>query len=517
LDETRDMHDVVTPVPQATSRLVGDAIMWSVLAKGGRILLGLMSSILVVRGLGNHDYGVLSLVRTVLAFVAIIASAGLGQALLKFLPTLRVSGDRREAGLLTLRVLVVQIMAWGGLLCVAYFASQRFESLFEFEGVGRILWIGVALAVFELLFTLTANVLNAHYDTKLLSAASISLHLVFIGVLLILLSKGAGVLGVLVAAAAGNLVATLIVSRRVIKWVSAPRGPTSTATIERRRVLRFSLPFVLIGILNVIVWRQSETLFLAHFRGAVETGFFDLAYRIPQMVLEFVPGTVWPIIMAGFSQVYARDASRLGLVIDRYYRMLFVLCAPLCIIGITLSGRMIPILFGEAMAPAAMPAQLFFAIFTVSFFGTPLSMSLYVMEKSHVNLLIYLVLAAINVGLDIILIPRFGVVGALIPVGFVVCITPVIYKIVLRRFVEDAVIPYRFIGKCFLGSSPVLLLLPFGGLIRGVLELFAAAVVAGVLVVFSFKKVGVLGKAEMDLLGQIPFPPIQKLLKFISS
>jgi O-antigen/teichoic acid export membrane protein len=46
---------------------------WSVAARAGRFLLGFASSVVVVRGLGNHDYGVLSAVRSVLMLVVLIA------------------------------------------------------------------------------------------------------------------------------------------------------------------------------------------------------------------------------------------------------------------------------------------------------------------------------------------------------------------------------------------------------------------------------------------------------------
>ncbi|UCG53483.1 MAG: polysaccharide biosynthesis protein [Candidatus Latescibacterota bacterium] len=496
---------------------VGRAVFWSVLARVGRFALGLASSIIVVRGLGEYDYGVLSLLRAVLTFVVIIAGVGLGQSLLKFLPVLKVASDRRGARSLVRRVIFIQGAVWALLLGLSYLLAGRFESVFDFEGAGMFLWIAVGLAVFELGFKLVTQILNAYYDTKLLSAANVVSHLVFIVFLAILLPRDWGVIGVFSAAALGNAAGTLMLLRRVgSHFVDSDSQPAASG-VDRRRVLRFALPFTLIGVLNIIVWRQSETLFLAYFRGAEETGFFDLAYRLPQTVLEFIPGTVWPIIMAGFSEVYARNESDLNLAIDKYYKMLFLLSAPICMVGMVLGGRMIPILFGEAMAPAAFPTQIFFVIFTISFFGTPLSMSLYVIEKSHVNLVIYLALAIVNVGLDLLLIPRYGIVGAIIPVGFVITISPFIYRHALGRFVSGTRIPFAFIAKCFLASSPVVVILPFTGLIGGVWELIAALFVAAILLVFSFKKLKVIGKKELETLGAVPVPAAERFLRFISS
>lgn len=280
---------------------------------------------------------------------------------------------------------------------------------------------------------------------------------------------------------------------------------------------KFSIPFAIIGMLNFVVWRQSETIFLAHFRSASETGFFDLAYRVPQTMLEFIPGTIWPLVMVGISEVYSRNAGNIRLAIDRYYRMLFIICAPICLTGIVFAGKMVPIFFGEAMIPAAAPTQAFFAIFTLSFFGTPLSMALYVMEKTHVNLIVYVCLAVANVALDLVLIPRFGVSGAIIPVACVIFVSPFVYRAVLRRYVEDVGIPLRFIGKCFLASSPVLLLVPVLRFVNGVPELFAAVVVGVGLIVAAFKWLKVLGKEELDMLAAVPIPLARRFLRFMSS
>lgn len=501
----------------STTSQVGTAMMWSVFARAGRFLLGLGSSVIVVRSLGDHDYGVLSLIRTLLLFVMIVSGAGLGQAILKFLPALRVEKGVAGTRALVRTVVLINMLIWAILVIAAYLGRHAIENVFGFDGFSVLIAAAVALSLFELFFTVITQILNARYDTKMLGFASLASHAVYIGLLLVTLPMGWGVLGVVGAAAGGNLVACVMLVGRVVGGFSGDDREDSGYRITGGRLARVSVPFALIGILNFLVWRQSETMFLAYFRSASETGFFDLAYRVPQTVLEFVPGTVWPLVMAGISEVYSRNADNIRIAVDRYYRMLFLLCAPISVTGIVISGKMVPILFGEAMAPAAVPTQIFFGIFTLSFFCSPLSMTLFVIEKTHVNLVIYVCLAAANVVLDLLLIPKFGVAGAIAPVAVVILLSPLIYRAVLGRYVEGIRIPLRFIGKCFLASSVVLVLVPFLGLVNGVLELVVAVVVAAALVIVGFKLVRVLGREELSMLGAVPVPMVDKLLKFMSS
>jgi len=157
----------------------------------------------------------------------------------------------------------------------------------------------------------------------------------------------------------------------------------------------------------------------------------------------------------------------------------------------------------------------FFGIFTVSFFGTPLSMSLYVLEKSHANMLAYLIFTVVNVGLDIILIPRFGMLGAVIPVALVIIASPFVYRSILSRYAPDVRIPFGFIRRCFLAAAPVLLLMPLAPHVDSILEFLLASGGAFVLALLGFRAVRVLGSEERAMLSAAPLPLMNTLLNFL--
>ena len=497
---------------KSTSSRIGTAMAWTMASRVGRMALGILTSALVVRGLGDHDYGVLSLVRSILMFVVLLAGAGTGQAILKFLPELRVARSRAGAQKLVRGVLATQALVWLLMLAIAVATRDTAQRLFHADGIGLYVAVAVALASFEVVFTLASQVLNASYDAARLAIASLVSHVVYAACLVVSFERGWGIVGVLGAAAAGNAVATVIVWPRVRVATSFDEYATAVDTqapsepVTRSRVLRYSLPFAAIGILNLVVWRQSETLLLAHFRSPEETGYFDVAYRLPQMVLEFVPGTVWPLVMAGMSEAFARDRDSLRRAVAKYYRMLFALVAPICVAGVVAGGRFVDVLYGDAMRAAAVPTQLFFAIFTVSFLSTPLSMALYVLERTHVNLLIYVLLAVINVGLDLVLIPKFGVYGAIVPVAIAILLQPILYYRVVRRFDAGITIPFAFVGRCFVGAAPAIVMVPILAGVGGAVGLLIASAAGVVAVVLGYRWARVLGSEELALLTALPVP-----------
>ncbi|HEU4929312.1 MAG TPA: oligosaccharide flippase family protein, partial [Candidatus Krumholzibacteria bacterium] len=396
-------------------------------------------------------------------------------------------------------------------------ARDWMEGVFHVDGVGLYVVVAVALAWFEIVFTVATYVLNASYDAGRLAIASLVSHVVYAAGLVLAFERGWGLMGVLGAAALGNAVATGIVWGRVRAATEFKAGAASSdaAPITRSRVLRYSLPFAAIGVLNAIVWRQSETLLLAHFRTPEETGYFDVAYRLPQMVLEFVPGTVWPLVMAGMSEAFARDRESLRRGVEKYYRMLFALCAPLCVGGIIAGGRFVEVLYGAAMQPAAVPTQLFFLIFTVSFLSTPLSMALYVLERTHVNLVIYTVLAVINVGLDLVLIPRYGVYGAIVPVALAILLQPVLYYREVRRIDMGVRIPFGYVARCLAGAAPAVLMVPVLVAVPGVAGLAAAAVVGALGVALGYRMARVVGPEELNILRRVPAPGMSSVVNWL--
>jgi len=436
----------------STARKVSVAMGWSVGAKILRLAIGLTTSIIVVRGLGQYDYGVLSIVRTILTFLAFICGLGLGQALLRFMPELRVKRDAEGMRGLFAFVLIVQVLAWAVFLAVFVLEAGSIAALYRTPGLAFILKVGVALILIDLLGLLLSQMLTSFYDVKLLSVYTTISLIVTLGLTIVFLKMGYGVVGVLVAAAISGAMLAVALFDRCALHVPLSLKPSLS---DVRRILRYSLPFAVIGVLNLITWRQSETLFLGYFRTPVEAGLFDLGYRIPQQMLELVPGAVWPLLLATFSEVYSRRKESLGDAISGYYKLLFVLVAPISIFGAAISGTAVKILFGTEMSSSGPLAQIFFLIFSVSFFSTPLSMALYVRELTWLNLVIYICNAIVNVGLDLLLIPRYGLYGAVIPVGLVILASPFVYYYTLRRTGCNYTMPWSFIGRCYLASLPL--------------------------------------------------------------
>jgi O-antigen/teichoic acid export membrane protein len=163
------------------------------------------------------------------------------------------------------------------------------------------------------------------------------------------------------------------------------------------------------------------------------------------------------------------------------------------------------------MLPAGPLCQAFFIIFSLAFLSTPLSMAFYVLERPWYSFGLYVVNSVINVGLDLILIPRYGLVGAIIPVALVILISPFSNYFLLRRLGVRAPIPWGFLARVYLAAIPCALLFPARYFVSGKLPLALVALGAGILYIAGLRLFRVLGDEEGALLRRSGLPMASRL------
>lgn len=498
-----------------TVERVGRAMSWNLVAKVARFTAAPVSYILIVRSLGEHNWGLLNVLRTVSGFAFVLVMLGSGNALLKYLPEIRVRGGFAGFTDTIRRLALIQGAVWIALLVIIRFGGGALRSFFGEQSTRFTLYaqFAVAFVAFEVLMTLSMNALQAWYETRRMGVVIIIGNVFYLILIMLFLAFGWGIMGVLLAGAVINAGMFAALAPQVRGLARAEHRGSTVTSSGLGMVLRFSLPFVATGILNQIVWRHSEVIFLGHYAGVEAAGHFGLAYRTPQMLLEFIPLAIWPIVMAGTSEAYSRDSASLSRAIDLYYRLLFILVMPVAALGFAFARPLVPILFGDAMLPAAPFTQLFFVVFSYSFLYTPLSMALYVMEKSWVNMLVFAFLAVVNIGLDLAFIPRFGLWGAFFPVAFALVLGVIVFYAVLRRMRPDVTVPFRFILRCYAAALPTGLLV-FTAAHWGSITALAIQIPVGIaLLVLGFRWMRVIGEGERRLIMRLPIPLKERILK----
>ncbi len=389
---------------------------WMIGMKVAMLFLYMGLSILTVRLLGPAEYGRFVLVRSITEVLVILCALGLDVAILRFVPELVET--RNKAGLrrFLLRTVMLQQMAAATAVATLLLSRPLLERMFRasFEGL---LWPAGALLAATVLKDALNNVFTALFRARLVALLSLGNGILWIALLMWILRErpdAATALGVQSTALLlvyGTAVILLTRLVRALRWRSPPRG------IGRRRALNLSLSVMLNALLRMLMMKHTEVFFLGMFFSPAIVGYYDLGYATPMLVLTLIPAALQTLLTSAFAQSYTRDPRCLGRLIESVYKLTILIVLPLAAFGVFFAPRGIVLLYGDAMAPAGPVASAFCVLHVLPLISTPLSMAITVKEQVLRMLPYMLLQAGLNLLLDVALIPRFGIPGAICAVA----------------------------------------------------------------------------------------------------
>ena len=113
---------------------------------------------------------------------------------------------------------------------------------------------------------------------------------------------------------------------------------------------------------------------------------------------------------------------------------------------------------------------------------------------------LYVFNAVINVGLDLLLIPRYGLWGAVVPVSLVILGSPIINAWVLDRMGYRVRPPWGFLGRVYLAALPMLLLWPLRSVLTGPEGFVGIVILGAIIFTVGLRVFRVFGPVERDLM-----------------
>jgi O-antigen/teichoic acid export membrane protein len=358
---------------------------------------GIGSSIVVARWLGPEGLGTLAVLNVTVALALQIGCAGLPSANTYF-----IARDRRTLGPVWANAITFALSA-GSLLAVLAVALAALRPAL-FGGVSRNLLAIAALSIpFQLLTLLGLNVLLAMDrigPMNLLDSMGPVLALFNAIMALVILRANLTTLVSLntLAAIVLSLSLLLAVSRLFARQKERSCRPDFSLLKE---MLVYGVKFYTSIMASVVIFR-SDLLIVNHFRGAVEAGVYAVASQVSFLLL-LMPGVMASML---FPRVAARQDPR-GEFAVRVTRHASAVMFTICIAAAAASFGL-PLVYGVRFADSTtqllilLPGIYLVGIESVlvqHFTGTGLPVAIPVF---------WLITLAINVGLNLALVPTFG-------------------------------------------------------------------------------------------------------------
>ena len=191
-----------------------------------------------------------------------------------------------------------------------------------------------------------------------------------------------------------------------------------------RRLWQDSWPLMLAGAAALIYIRIDQVM-IGRMLGETAVGIYSAAVRVVE-VLYFIPSIISTSLFPAIVNAKKIGAELYRRRVKNFYILVFVLAVVLALPISWLSGFIIHFLFGPAYASAA-PVLRVYAWSSVGLFlGWAMGQCLIVENKILTIFVTNLLAVLMNVGLNLLLIPRFGIRGAAIATLISYLVTPAV-------------------------------------------------------------------------------------------
>ena len=382
----------------AATRLGSRAVLNTGLVLGARVVSRLIALVMVIRlatSLGPDGYGRFTSLVAYSALVSIIADLGLSP-----LYTREAARDPQDQPRYLGTVL-------GGKLALSAAASVVLGVALATSGLGPLIVPGVALMVITTFATALRNTFYALGRLEF-EAISILCEIAIQASLIIAGARAHAGVSYFVwayAAAYGFTVCYCLTVIGVFR-LGGLRIRFEWATF--RSWLRLALPFAA-GTFLTNLYFKADVPILQHLRPVHEVGWYQFAYK-PFESLQFVPLAIQSVVYPLLGVYHRRSPDRLDQAYARFFKVLVVLGWPLTV-GTFLLTHPIGRLF--RLFPESEPSLRILSLAIVFLFAnSAFTAMLYAIDRQDLFAWATAIAVAVNVGLNLLLIPRFGYLAA---------------------------------------------------------------------------------------------------------
>ncbi len=184
-----------------------------------------------------------------------------------------------------------------------------------------------------------------------------------------------------------------------------------------------ALPFALAGIIGRL-YSYSDSLLMSKLLTAKELGWWSVPYKI-SFAFQFIPIALSASIYPVFSSLFLGDKTGIGPLFEKSWRYLFTVVFPVSLGLIAVADPVIHKVFGQEYGPSVAPLRILLIGMIFGFLSFITGALLNAINRQKIQTSLMGLALAVNILLNIILIPKLGINGAAISAmvsNFVLCL-----------------------------------------------------------------------------------------------
>lgn len=361
---------------------------------------------LITKILGTHDYGIWAQVQVTISLVMGFVGLGLPYAMTRFLPA-KTNKEEIQEEFYSVFCLVFSVTLIVSLILIA---SAGFIADAFFEGATEIVRITGLIILVWSLDLVFLSLFRTFRQMKKYSLFTIANMYGQVGLIAYLVLNGYGLLSMILAVLAIRVIIFFILFFLIKSQIGIRRPHFSRI----KEYLSFGVPTIP-GSISSWVAASSDRYVIGYFLGAASVGVYSAGYNlgsIPSM-LAGVLGFVLPPTLSKLYDEGKMDEVKTYLNYSLKYSL--TVAIPF-VFGAAVLAKPVLRLFSTAeianqgylIVPLVALSTLFFAAYV------PIMHIIVLVKKTRITGAIWIICALVNLGLNILVVPRLGIFGAAI-------------------------------------------------------------------------------------------------------
>jgi O-antigen/teichoic acid export membrane protein len=373
-------------------------------------LLSLITFPILTRALSKEQYGILGLVTTTMLIAVAISKAGLSDGIIRF--HAEYSADPEKRAVFSSTVLVRGLL-FSTLAVVLYAAAIPYIT-HSLRIEDKYLACFAIMAVYLFIRPLNIialNFLRVNDKTLLLNAANLAEKALSVGLSLVLFFY---IFHDLYGFFIGVVAAEFALSIALYSWFFRQYSvkPSAASRELAAKLIKFGIPLLVGECAFLALSYADRYLIVAYYNEAI-LGVYTVGYNLAMYLANMIMFSISYSIVPIYVELYSKEGrEKTEEFIQRSMHYLIVIFIPVCFGYAAVSRELFITLASPKYASAAdfspiiLVGSIFFALNSVTNAG------LYIAKRSMTILSIMLSAVAIKIIMNILLLPKYGVMGA---------------------------------------------------------------------------------------------------------
>ena len=391
-------------------------ISWNMLGKVGVLFVSLALSVVITRYLGMDQYGVYASILVIPAFVRLLNSLGFETVINKSIPELNVNDPSHKQSRYLLRIIFASRF-----VCIFFFSMAIYLCLplyLQVINLPQLISYRIPIVAY---FAVTS--MNSLYSTlfmtllryKIAVFVELFSYLSNLGLLVLFIFMEASITGVMVA-----YIFSMFLTLVIYIWLSRRDFRGDIEKPDFSGLGQLAGVSWLATIFSFGLLTQSDLFLMNYFHIPMEkVGFYQLTTTAGTMLTFFLTG-IQPLALSLFSETFTKDfAEGLKKVWNLIAAFPLFFSLPTYVFVFYDAKKILTLVYGSPFAEAEPVFRLFLlflilrAITGADFYGV----TLYAIKKNNMILRSTIEASVINIILNLVLIPNYAELGALMGTG----------------------------------------------------------------------------------------------------